>query len=98
MKLEMVICTHCKFRDNQNSFKLNEVTVTAAISQESVTENISKSFIVECAKCNKCKKILFTRMARFKKLKKQAEEYFKSTYNLDKVKFTGIDLISVERG
>lgn len=91
-KFEAVICRSCKLKDSNNSFKDNQVTIKANITKDGVPEEVSGIFTVQSAKCSRCHKILFTKMSKYNKLKKEAEEYFKKVYSTSEVKLTGIEL------
>lgn len=91
-KMGMVFCTSCKFRDTKNSFKENQVTIKASITEGDTVSEVSEFFTVDCAKCAKCNKILFTRMSKFKKLKKEASKYFEDRYPLAEIKLTNINM------
>lgn len=91
-KIEAVICTSCKFKDSKNSFKERQVTINANIKVSDNIKEVSDIFTVQCAKCSNCGKILFTRMSKFKKLKKDAEKYFKELYPNSEINLLNIKL------
>lgn len=87
-----VLCTNCKFRDSANSFKNNQVKIKASITTGDDVQEDYHLFTVECAKCARCNRILFTKMHKFEKLKKEAVEHFTKTYPKSDIKLLTITM------